>query len=302
MTTRYRALLITLALFAPLGCKRTSETVVRPSEMYTLPATKSSPGNASFAITYDARGRGAYILKHKDGGFRLCAEPPPDAVANTSASREVNAGAEALVTLKAIEIAAKGSGQSAESAKSEIAEVATRTELVLLMRDALYRICEMNANGVIDNATSEKVFRDVLATGRALGQRDNVGKLVDVLAIVAKSEPTANTPQLIESLVSTIRLIALGDQVMQSASGTDGIVTILIVSSLLRELTQIPDSDIKLILAEAIKSQLSKLEKQKAAIPNDRNRTTEVKAIDASMKALVDLGTSLGVDEKALKN
>ncbi|MCB9570383.1 MAG: hypothetical protein H6710_24755 [Myxococcales bacterium] len=299
MTTRSNALLITLALVAPIGCKKTSETVVRPSEMYTLPANDRSPKDASFAITYDARGRGAYILKHREGGFRLCAEPPPDAAANTSASREVNAGAEALVTLKAIEIAAKGNGQSAESAKSEIAEVATRTELVLLMRDALYRICEMNANGVIDNATSERVFRDVLATGRSLGQRDNIGKLVDVLAIVAKSQSTANTPKLIESLVSTIRLIALGDQVMQSASGTDGIVTILIVSALLSELTQTPESDVKVILAAAIKDQLSKLKEQKKALEKDRGGKEEVKAIETEIRALESLGESLKVDENA---
>lgn len=287
-------------LLVPLasGCAKTAEAVTRPSEMYTLNPGEKADG---YAISYDSRGRGAYLVKaetvtdqgntKKRTGLVFCAEPPPDASANLTANREVNAAVEAMVKLKAVEVAAKGSGGSKDSASSEIANVATRTELVLLMRDALYRICEMNANGVLSDEKAEEVFRNVLSTARTLGQRDNVGKLIDVLAIVAAAE--ADRPKLVESLVSTIRLIALGDQLIQTDQGASGIATALTLQMMLSEIGSISDAEIKKILATALVQQIEKLTKQRSK--------TNVKEIDRSIEALKSLGMSMGLEPEALK-
>ena len=174
---------------------------------------------------------------------------------------------------------------------ARIANVATRTELVLLMRDALYRICEMNANGVLSDEKAEEVFRNVLSTARTLGQRDNVGKLIDVLAIVAAAE--ADRPKLVESLVSTIRLIALGDQLIQTDQGASGIATALTLQMMLSEIGSISDAEIKKILTTALVQQIEKLTKQRS--------TSNAKEIDRSIEALKSLGMSMGLEPEALK-
>ncbi len=288
--------------------------------MYKLRAVKDPDG---YTVAYDARGRGAYLVKattENDGnqtkkrtGLVFCAEPPPDAAANLQANRQASGNVDALVALKAIEVSAKGGGTTNETASSEIADVATRTELVLLMRDAMYRICEMNANGVLSDERAEKIFGDVLLTARTLGQRDNVGKLIDVLAIVAKSPGTPEiTADLVESLVSTIRIVVLGEQLMQKEGGADGLVTVLIVASIVSELGAVTDEAVKREifegLAEPIKTRRAEKAKLEAARKQKDTKESEKKKIDSKLKALdVEINElkaaaeSLGIDPAKLQ-
>jgi hypothetical protein len=258
------ALLVVLAL----GCRRPA-SIIGSSTLHEL--SGDGPG---YAVAYDARGRGAYLVRHteekaadgatlKKSGLAFCAEPPPDAAADTEASRDVDANAELLLTAKALEIGAKGGGSSSENARSEIVDVATRTELVLLMRDALYRICEMNANGVLSNENAENVFRNVMATARTLGQRDNVGKLIDVLAIVAQTEgDVETTARLVEALVGTIRLVALGDQLMQTDDGAKDVAAILLATAMVTQVSGISEEVRKQTLGDVIEQQIKPLKEK----------------------------------------
>lgn len=285
------------------GCARTPQAVTRPSEMYPLQTKKPGDG---YAVTYDARGRGAYLVKvgteattgpdgkpttTKRSGLVFCAEPPPDAAANVSANREVNAAIEAMVKMKVVEVAAKGSGGTKDSASSEIASVATRTELVLLMRDALYRICEMNANGVLSDERAEEVFRQVLSTARTLGQRDNVGKLIDVLAVVAQNPNAAtNSPKLVDELVSTIRLLALGDQLVQSDQGASGIAAAFASQIILAELAKVDDGKALETLSKLLVPMLEALKKRLG-----NTRGPEAADVASKIKMLEEIARSLNV-------
>lgn len=258
--------LSSLALLLGSGCARTATSVTRPSELHALKGNKKRTDG--YSVAYDARGRGAYIVRaateSQDGrhlkrsGLVFCAEPPPDAAANLTARRDVDASVDAMVTLKAVEAAVKGGGKSSESATSEIADVATRTELVLLMRDALYRVCEMNANGVLSDEDASKVMGNILATARTLGQRDNVGKLVDVLAIVARADKP-HDPKLVDSLVSTIRLVVLGDQLMQSNEGARLVAESILVTMMASEINALNDPESKRMLLAAMVAMLNQL-------------------------------------------
>ena len=298
-------LALCVALLAP-GCARTVPAVTRPSEMYSL-----KEGTDGYAITYDARGRGAYLARattetstkngveetRKKTGLVFCAEPPPDAAANLNANREVNAAVDAMVKLKAVEVAAKGSGGSKDSASSEIANVATRTELVLLMRDALYRVCEMNANGVLSDQKAEQVFGNVLATARMLGQRDNVGKLIDVLAIVASAKGDKDlSPQLVESLVATIRLIALGDQLIQTEGGAEGLTAALVTTVMLADVAKISDVETRKAFQAIILEQIKRLKQKKTG-----RATKEDKDIDAGIETLKSVGVLMGIAPESLE-
>lgn len=287
------------------GCARTPQAVTRPSEMYPLQTKKPGDG---YAVAYDARGRGAYLVKAstesttgadgkpgtvKRSGLVFCAEPPPDVAANVSANREVNAAVEALVKLKAVEVAAKGSGGTKDSASSEIASVATRTELVLLMRDALYRICEMNANGVLSNEQAEAVFRQVLSTARTLGQRDNVGKLIDVLTVIAQN-PSAgkDNPRLVDELVSTIRLLALGDQLVQSDQGASGIAAAFASQILVAELAKIDDGKALEKISALIVPMLTSLKSRRGNL----RAGPEAAELDKKIKLLEEIAGSLNLE------
>lgn len=186
------------------GCANSNAKVVEPSKVYRLKKQRAH------AVTYDGRGRGAYM--GPQDLVKLCAEPPPDVSANLKADSSFSLDLEALAEYEAFKVALQSATATQQSASSEIADAVTRTELVLFMRDALYRVCEMHFNRVLDAQAAQQVFREVISAGRALGQRDNVAKLIslaEVLATVKNPDPA-----LIHDVVGTIRFLAAADYLL----------------------------------------------------------------------------------------
>ncbi len=220
---------------------------------------KKRPGAVAdaHAITYDSRSRGAYIKVDEQSGadslIKLCAEPPPDASANLEAESSFKAKIEAAAELEAIKATFDGDFARSQSATSTIADVATRTELVLFMRDALYRICEMNFNGVLSPPEAKAAFEEVIAAGRVLGQRDNVAKLVELAkAMMAVEAPDA---RLIHDVIGTIRFLAAADYVLAADGETAqtagaALLTQVLGTANVESARQLMESQIKLRLAE----------------------------------------------------
>ncbi len=162
-------------------------------------------GNSGYAVTYDSRGRGAYVAMvnkveydannnpvGKTLQLKLCAEPAPDASANLDYKTQTRSKVDVGVTYQAIEAAAKVGTENLQAFTSTIADVAQRTELVLVMRDMLYRVCELHLNGVLDEKQTAASFDSVIRVTAHLGQRDTVGKLIGLLANKdAKLDPEA---------------------------------------------------------------------------------------------------------------
>ncbi len=124
--------------------------------------------------------------------LKLCAEPAPDASANLGYNAQTRASVDASLTYQAVTAGAKVGVDSLQAITSTIADVAQRTELVLVMRDMLYRVCELHLNGVLDNDKTAASFDNVVRVTAFLGQRDTVGKLITLLANKdAKLEPQA---------------------------------------------------------------------------------------------------------------
>lgn len=182
---------------------------MQPTQLHKLRGKSDA-----FAVSHDARARSTYFVRTGDGGdeaalLKFCAEPPPDVAANLQASREVDASIDAALKYAAIDAAINGSGSSTTSASSEIADAATRTELVLFMRDALYRICELHANGETQPGQAAKMFGDLLVTAGTMSQRDNVGKLIEAVAVVLEKAP--QNVEAIEDLLTTVQLLAVSN-------------------------------------------------------------------------------------------
>lgn len=188
---------IALCAFSAAGCGGATESVVAPSRLHTLGAS------SAYAVAYDSRGRGAYVAvsgANSDSvGMKVCSEPSPDASANLSSKIASEFAANANATIKAIQIAAGGSGKGNEEASSQIVDVAQRTELVLVLRESLYRLCELNINGVLSDPQAVEAFGEVLRTTRQLAQRDVVGKLVAALEKVLSSELSADERTVLAS-------------------------------------------------------------------------------------------------------
>lgn len=149
---------LALAVLLVAGCA----TPQRHAELLVL-------SNGSEVVTYPADLRGAYIANG-----RSCAEPMPD-VALVSTQKLAG-------TLKLL----SDTGQSIEATAAadlaaKVAELSGRTQLVLLARDVLFRLCEMNA----DQQTSVALFGRVLDMIEHLAQADQDKAAADLLHAAA---------------------------------------------------------------------------------------------------------------------
>lgn len=152
MTTR--KLLIVPALIA-LAFLSGCAALTPPARTHVLEAGKP------YVIDYDASRRGAYILP-ADGSLRVCAEPAPD-VALESITK-------IIAELRLAQADADGNAQIELSTR--VVELAGRTQVVLILRESLYRLCEQGINGNLSNDQIAVLYQQVLDTIVMLAKTD----------------------------------------------------------------------------------------------------------------------------------
>ena len=101
-------------------------------------------------LTYDSTRRGTLIVESPDGKVRSCSEPAPDTA--YSFSNAIKANGESGGTTAGVDV----------TLAATIAELAGRDNLVLLARDAMYRLCEASANGMITSGQYAELYGAVL--------------------------------------------------------------------------------------------------------------------------------------------
>jgi hypothetical protein len=217
-----------LAVFASACSSGNAALVTRPHWLYQMDTNKTA------ALAYDSRGRGAYLAP-TNAAIMLCAEPPPDTSANLSDVSSSKVGIDAAATYNALAAKLGISSASDSTVTSQIADVAQRSELVLLMRDMLYRLCEMQFNKTIDAPTTEKMFRKVLQATVGLGERENVSKLVALIGMPEIDAPTKH------QILVTILSLSLANQASMTDDDTlKGAQTVASVA-LLKGALALPD-------------------------------------------------------------
>ena len=132
------------------------------------------------------------------------AEPSPDVTANAQARSATTAAVNLAV---ADYVSGGGEGGNETSASSEVVNVVRRTETVLVLRSAMYRICEMRLNGDIEPPVAAQMFAAVLETARNLSRRDNVRHLIAVL----RSENDQITAEHRDRIIAAILSLSLTD-------------------------------------------------------------------------------------------
>lgn len=100
---------------------------------FTSPARSSRlDSSKAYWFDYDASRRGAFLAPG-DARVRVCAEPPPDVALSLVTKLEG--------TLKKDEI---GEAEGKTEFNSTVVKLAERTQMIMLLRESLYRLCEQS--------------------------------------------------------------------------------------------------------------------------------------------------------------
>lgn len=141
-----------------------------------LVTSRAIPQNGPHLITYDASRRGTLFTVENGKVTAACAEPAPDTGYDLSNSFKVGG--------KGGKTPAEVSLDVALTAK--VVELAGRDNLVLLTREAMFRLCEAEANGFFKNEAYVKKFGQILnqiakIADAKKAQAETLGKQTDAL-------------------------------------------------------------------------------------------------------------------------
>lgn len=152
---------------------------------FTSPARKHElDEKESYWLDYDASRRGAFFFK--DGTtIRTCAEPSPD-VANKLTEK-----LEASVTYGG----ATGTGKA--DFGQDIVKLAERTQMIMFLRETLFRLCELSLNKDISSAEYVKLYKEILDTSL------NMVKADASKAEASKAQAEANKAIAEKALIET---------------------------------------------------------------------------------------------------
>ena len=176
---RFLAMSLLLIASAGLSACANLSTVYRT----TLLPSESSKATGK-AIHLDAQQR-LVLVRAK----QYCAEPSPDALASYAAALGLGLGqpgAEAAHVAQALQ--------------STAASIGLRTQSITLMRDALYRICEATANGVLgDIGAATALFRSQDLTAVVLATEQLTGTVAAAQVILTSEARAKASTALIET-------------------------------------------------------------------------------------------------------
>lgn len=126
-------------------------------------------------LDYDASRRGTLVLP-TNANVKTCAEPSPDV---------------ALTLVSKIEGALKPEVGGEATAKGEfnatVVELAKRTQMVMFLREALFRLCEQSLNGNFSQKEVVDVYKQILNTATDIVKTDQTAAQAKALDAQNKS-------------------------------------------------------------------------------------------------------------------
>ncbi|BAQ75249.1 uncharacterized protein POS17_3555 [Pseudomonas sp. Os17] len=140
---------------------------------FTSPARSSKlEASSSYWFDYDASRRGAFLVP--DGTkIKICAEPPPDV---------------ALSLVSKLEADVKKDGVGEVSGKTEfnttVVKLVERTQMTMLLRESLYRLCEQSLGQNFTSAEILKAYEDTVQAAADIAKTD----LIKAQESLVKSE------------------------------------------------------------------------------------------------------------------
>jgi hypothetical protein len=118
---------------------------------FTQPAREEKlEANQAYWFHYEAARRGGFLVG-ADSKIKMCAEPAPD-----------------VALARTIELVGKGSfqgatGEAQAKLAEQLAQLSGRTQTVLILRESLFRLCELSINNSALTPTELKgLYKDVI--------------------------------------------------------------------------------------------------------------------------------------------
>jgi hypothetical protein len=138
-------------------------------------------------LVYSDVSKRMILIKESGAGdaakvVKVCAEPPPDAGINASDSLK------ALISTSLKGAGTEGSAQAntERQTQANLQSLLTRSQGLQNLRDILYRACEANLNGVIDQQQFSQIFKVALASTTALIATEMISQKADIDSNKAK--------------------------------------------------------------------------------------------------------------------
>lgn len=133
--------------------------------------------NQSYWMSYDATRRGSVIVAG-DSTVKTCSEPAPDVAMSFANALKGD-----------FKVTDKASATGVDAALNATAmALAGRDDVVLLAREALFRICEASINGTINESDVKTLFEDVFKQVEAIAVAQASKARSDAAAEQSKTE------------------------------------------------------------------------------------------------------------------
>lgn len=124
----------------------------------------------AYWFNYDATRRGTILAPRQEQqkGVSMCAEPSPDAALNTAITKlaELSASGKALDAVPE----AAASVKAQVDYTGSVVELVSRTQTILFLREAMYRLCEQQLNGTLDPRDVRSLYATIVNTSVTLAE------------------------------------------------------------------------------------------------------------------------------------
>lgn len=215
----------------------------------TLPGEGTKHGKA---VHLDAQQR-LLVVRNKSA----CAEPSPDALAAYAASLGFGISAQT-----------QGAASLANAVESSAGSIGLRTQSITLMRDALYRVCEMYANGGLSD--------------------------IDVATFLTRSQDLTVAVLAIEQLTGAV--VGPAVKISSNASGSGSAALLANAQVLVEARKWLADTEKKLTEAKVKQTNAAGAENQAMAAVNKAN--SELNVLEVNLRKMPPQATQAQVDAK----
>lgn len=128
---------------------------------FTAPARKHElDSSKSYWMDYDVSRRGT-IVANTSSTWQACAEPAPDAAIGIVAKLEGS-----------LNVAGQGNAEGKGDLTQSVVNLAEKTQMVLFLRESLFRLCELTINTGLDAATAEELYKTVINAALELVKKE----------------------------------------------------------------------------------------------------------------------------------
>ena len=174
-----------LIVFALCGCA----SLTPPAVQHVLEEGKT------YWLDYDASRRGTIIIpKHEKKNIAICAEPAPDAALDIVDRFKANVGTGKITVGAEVDV------------EEQVIQLAKRTQTIMFLREALYRLCELSLNYQLNEAQVKDLYEKVIDTAVKMADAELANaQQSKIEAETRKLSIMEKTPGLIDEYIKSLK-------------------------------------------------------------------------------------------------